>query len=193
MSKLIDIKRKIDQLDGGTFQNLCDAYLSCRGYRNGYSFGIKTGTNKTAPGSPDTYFLTADKRYVLVMYTTQQTNFMEKAVEDIEKCFDTEKIGISADDVAEIIYCHTYGHLKPGDDHNLRKYCEERGAVLTLIGLDELGNDIFFKYPFLAKDFLGISIDSGQILSLDIFVEKHDANKMVRTFRYGIPIPTGRT
>ena len=178
MSKLIDIKRKIDQLDGGTFQNLCDAYLSCRGYRNGYSFGMKTGTNKTAPGSPDTYFLTADKRYVLVMYTTQQTNFMEKAVEDIEKCFDNEKIGISADDVAEIIYCHTYGHLKPGDDHNLRKYCEERGAVLTLIGLDELGNDIFFKYPFLAKDFLGISIDSGQILSLDIFVEKHDANKM---------------
>ena len=178
MSKLTDIKRKIDQLDGGAFQNLCDAYLTYQGYRDGYSLGMKTGTNKTALGSPDTYFLTADKRYVFVMYTTQQTSFMEKAIEDIDKCFDAEKTGISADDVAEIIYCHTYDRLRPGDDHNLRKYCEERGAVLTLIGLDKLGNDIFCKYPVLAKDFLEISVDSGQILPLDIFVEKHDANKM---------------
>lgn len=178
MSKLTDIKCKIDQLDGGTFQSLCDAYLTYQGYRDGYSLGMKTGTNKTAPGSPDTYFLTADKRYVFVMYTTQKDNFIKKVIEDIDKCFDSEKTGISADDVAEIIYCHTYGRLKPGDDQSLRKYCEEQGTVLTLIGLDKLGNDIFCKYPTLAKDFLGISVDSGQILPLDKFVEKHDANKM---------------
>lgn len=178
MSKLTDIKCKIDQLDGGAFQNLCDAYLTYQGYRDGYSLGMKTGTNKTAPGSPDTYFLTADKQYVFVMYTTQKDNFIKKAIEDIDKCFDSEKTGISADNVAEIIYCHTFGRLKPGDDQCLRKYCEEQGAVLTLIGLDKLGNDIFCKYPTLAKDFLGISIDSGQILPLDKFVEKHDSNKM---------------
>lgn len=178
MSKLTDIKRKIDQLDGGSFQNLCDAYLTYQGYRDGYSLGMKTGTDKTAPGSPDTYFLTADKRYVFVMYTTQKESFIKKATEDIDKCFDSKKTGVSANDVAEIIYCHTYGRLKPGEDQRLRKYCEERGALLTLIGLDQLGNDIFCKYPILARDFLGISIDSGQILPLDIFVEKHDANKM---------------
>lgn len=77
MSKLTDIKCKIDQLDGGTFQSLCDAYLTYQGYRDGYSLGMKTGTNKTAPGSPDTYFLTADKRYVFVMYTTQKDNFIK--------------------------------------------------------------------------------------------------------------------
>lgn len=39
MSKLTDIQYRIDQLDGGAFQNLCDAYLTCKGYGIGYSLG----------------------------------------------------------------------------------------------------------------------------------------------------------
>ena len=165
MSKLTDIKNRIDQMDGGAFQNLCDAYLSYKGYKNVYSLGMLTGTDKTAKGNPDTYF-------VFVMYTTQKSNFLEKAIEDIDKCFDPQKTGVSAGDIAEIIYCHTYGRLGPGDDQYLRQYCEKHGAVLTLIGLDQLGNDIFRECPILARDFLGISIDSGQILPMDMFVRK---------------------
>lgn len=178
MSKLTDIKNRIDQMDGGTFQNLCDAYLSYKGYKNVYSLGMHTGTDKTAKGNPDTYFLTAENKYVFVMYTTQKTDFLKKAIEDIDKCFDSEKTGISSEDIVEIIYCHTYGRLGPGGDQYLRQYCEEHGAVLTLIGLDKLGNDIFCECPILAQDFFGISIDSGQILPLDMFVARHDANKM---------------
>lgn len=51
MSKLTDIQYRIDQLDGGAFQNLCDAYLTCKGYGIGYSLGMRTGTNKTAKGN----------------------------------------------------------------------------------------------------------------------------------------------
>lgn len=178
MSKLTDIKKRIDQMDGGAFQNLCDAYLSYKGYKNVYSLGMRTGTDKTAKGNPDTYFLTAENKYVFVMYTTQKTDFLKKAIEDIDKCFDSQKTGVSAEDIVEIIYCHTYGRLGPGDDQYLRQYCEEHGAVLTLIGLDQLGNDIFRECPILAHDFLGISIDSGQILPMDMFVAKHDANRM---------------
>lgn len=178
MSKLTDIKNRIDQMDGGAFQNLCDAYLGYKGYKNVYSLGMRTGTDKTAKGNPDTYFLTAENKYVFVMYTTQKTDFLKKAIEDIEKCFDSQKTGVSAEDIVEIIYCHTYGRLGPGDDQYLRQYCEEHGAVLTLIGLDQLGNDIFRECPILARDFLGISIDSGQILPIDMFVAKHDANRM---------------
>ena len=178
MSKLTDIKNRIDQMDGGAFQNLCDAYLSYKGYKNIYSLGMRTGTDKTAKGNPDTYFLTAENKYVFVMYTTQKTDFLKKAIEDIDKCFDSQKTGVSAEDIVEIIYCHTYGRLGPGDDQYLRQHCEEHGAVLTLIGLDQLGNDIFRECPILARDFLGISIDSGQILPMDMFVAKHDANRM---------------
>lgn len=178
MSKLTDIKYRIDQLDGGTFQNLCDSYLSYRGYKNPYSLGMNTGTNKTATGNPDTYFLTEDNRYILVMYTTQKTNFLNKAVEDFDKCFDPEKTGIQPENVAEIIYCHTYGRLTPGNDQLLRQYCEKRGAILELIGLDQLANEIYSKYPFLAQDLLGITMSSGQIMPVDVFVARHDANKM---------------
>ena len=178
MSKLTDIKNRIDQMDGGAFQNLCDAYLSYKGYKNVYSLGMHTGTDKTAKGNPDTYFLTAENKYVFVMYTTQKTDFLKKAMEDIDKCFDSKKTGVSPEDIAEIIYCHTYGRLGAGDDQHLRQYCEERDVVLTLIGLDQLGNDIFRECPILAQDFFGISIDSGQILPLDMFVARHDANKM---------------
>lgn len=45
MSKLTDIKSRINQMDGGAFQNLCDAYLSYKGYKNAYSLGMYTGTD----------------------------------------------------------------------------------------------------------------------------------------------------
>ena len=75
MPNATDIKYRIDCLDGGEFQTLCDAYLCCRGYGTGYSLGMKTGTNKTAKGNPDTYFLSADGKYIFSMCTTQQTDF----------------------------------------------------------------------------------------------------------------------
>lgn len=178
MSKLTDIKRRIDELDGGAFQNLCDVYLYCKGYGNGYSLGMLTGTDKTAKGNPDTYFLTADNKYIFVMYTTQQTNFFNKAIEDIDKCFDIEKTGVNSDDIVEIIYCHTYGRLSVAEDKKLRDYCTEKGVILDLIGLDVLGNEIFINYPIIAKDQLGISVGTGQITTIDTFVKEHDKNKM---------------
>ena len=106
MSKLTDIKNRIDQMDGGAFQNLCDAYLSYKGYKNVYSLGMRTGTDKTAKGNPDTYFLTAENKYVFVMYTTQKTDFLKKAIEDIDKCFDSQKTGVSAEDIVAVSYTH---------------------------------------------------------------------------------------
>ncbi len=177
MSKLTDIKYRIDQLDGGAFQNLCDAYLACKCYGVGYSLGMDTGTDKTAKGNPDTYFLQANGRYVFVMYTTQKDGFVKKALEDLQKCFNVAKTKLPAEEVAEIVYCHTCGRILAGDDKQLREFCKARNATLTLIGLDELGNDLYLNYPRLAKDFLGISVDSGQITSMQEFLRIHDANQ----------------
>lgn len=178
MSKLTDIKYRIDQLDGGAFQNLCDEYLTHRGYGIGYSLGMKIGTSKTSKGNPDTYFLTKNGKYVFAMYTTQKENFVKKALEDIEKCFDSSKTGLPPEDVAEVVYCHTCGRLLPGDSQRLNEFCEARNTVLTLIGLDELGSDLYLSYPRLAKDFLNISVDTGQITSISEFIQVHDSNKM---------------
>lgn len=178
MSKLTDIKRRIDELDGGAFQNLCDEYLCYKGYGNGYSLGMYTGTDKTAKGNPDTYFLTADNKYVFVMYTTQKQDFINKAMEDIKKCLDSSKTGVQSEDVAEIIFCHTYGRLSAGEDKKLRDYCSAQGVLLTLFGVDVLGNDIYLHYPSIAINHLGIAVGTGQISTLDYFVKTHDQNKM---------------
>ena len=178
MSKLTDIQYRIDQLDGGAFQNLCDAYLTCKGYGIGYSLGMRTGTNKTAKGIPDTYFLKEDGKYVFVMYTTQKDDFVKKALQDLEKCFDANKTGIPAENVGEIVYCHTCGRLSAGDTQTLNEFCKARNSKLTLIGLDNLGSDIYWHYPRIAKDFLEVSVDTGQIMSIQDFVQVHDANKM---------------
>lgn len=160
MSKLTDIQYRIDQLDGGAFQNLCDAYLTCKGYGIGYSLGMRTGTNKTAKGNPDTYFLKEDGKYVFVMYTTQKDDFVKKALQDLEKCFDANKTGIPAENVGEIVYCHTCGRLSAGDTQTLNEFCKARNSKLTLIGLDNLGSDIYWHYQVdcragpRGKDFL---------------------------------------
>lgn len=178
MSKLTDIKYRIDQLDGGPFQNLCDEYLICKGYEKVYSLGMKTGTNKTATGNPDTYSFTREGKCVFAMYTTQKESFLKKAFEDLEKCFDSSKTGLLPKDISEIVYCHTCGRLLPGEIQRLNKLCEDKNVSLTLIGLDELGNEIYLKYPRIAKDILNISVDSGQITSMREFIQIHDANKM---------------
>lgn len=79
MSKLIDIKNRIDQMDGGAFQNLCDAYLSYKGYKNIYSLGMLTGTDKTTKGNPDTYFLTAENKYVLCDVYNTKNGFLKES------------------------------------------------------------------------------------------------------------------
>ena len=43
-----------------------------------------------------------------------------------------------------------------------------------MIGIDELTNDVHFNYPILAKEFLGLSIDTGQIMSLNRFICDND-------------------
>lgn len=179
MDKLTDILYRIKQLDGGQFQNLCDAYLCYLGYESFHPFGMCTGTNKTAPGSPDTYFfVTTHNKYVLVMYTAQNTDFVNKTLKDFEKCFDTEKTGLSSnEDIAEIVYCHTYERLKPGDHQKLYNFCAERHVKLTLIGIETIGMDIYTKYPRLAK-MLGVSLDTDQIHTMEEFVSMHDANTM---------------
>lgn len=172
MASLIDIEYRIDQLDGGTFQRFCDAYLTLKGYKNQYSLGMHMGTNKTTIGNPDTYFKDENDKYIFVMYTTQKSDFEKKLLDDIEKCFNVE--GISTDDISKIIFCHTNGRVSVGLDKKAKDICRKKGIELLLIGINELTNDVYFNYPILAEEYLDLSIDTGQIMPLDRFICNHD-------------------
>ena len=172
------IKQKILQLDAGSFQNLCDSYLSKIGYQDIVSLGGKAGTRKTTLGTPDTYFSTPDGKYVFVEYTTQTEGLFKKIKEDLDKCLDESETNISHNDILEIIYCHTSANLRPSQDKELKDFCQNVDIKLILIGIDKLAEDIYLFHHLLARDFLGISIDTGQILNFDDFVEEYNSNKL---------------
>ncbi|MFL8709517.1 hypothetical protein Q3304_02060 [Clostridioides sp. GD02377] len=181
MSKLTSIKDKINQLEGGAFQEFCDQYLSRIGYDGIFELGMKSGTMKTTTGNPDTYFKSKLKsgKYIFVAYTTQQAGINSKIEEDIVKCLDKKKTGIDRIDISEIICCHTSSTLDAGKDKELYKICEECGILLSLYGIDRIANDVYQYFPILAKDFLGISIDTNQISSIDEFIRRYDSNEMI--------------
>ena len=178
MANIESIKQKILQLDAGSFQNLCNSYLCKTGYPNIVSLGGEAGTRKTTLGTPDTYFVASNGKYVFVEYTTQKSNLFAKIRDDLEKCLDIEKTRIPHDKISEIIYCHTSSNLTPFQDSEVKKLCEDVGVKLVIIGIDKLAEDIYLFHHNLSRDYLGISISTDQIQSYDEFINSYNTNRM---------------
>ena len=178
MSKVTAIESAIVQMGAGEFQKLCDTFL-CRMEKYGAisGYGMKTGTLKTTIGNPDTYFVRRNGKYVFAVYTTQQNGIYEKIKEDIEKCLDPNKTGVELSYIEKIVCCHTSSNLSAGDDQKLHKLCSEQGILLTIYCVDEIAQQIYRNYPVIARDFLGISIDTNQIMSAEEFVKLYDSGE----------------
>ena len=179
MSRITDIKAKINVLEGGAFQELCDALLARKGYEGIHAYGMQAGTMKTTKGNPDTYFMSKNGKYVFVAYTTQKDNLFEKAKEDIEKCLNPKKTGVQEKDIEEIIFCHTSSNLSAGEDKALKDMCAKKGILFDIYGIDRIADEIYRRYKILAKDHLGMSIDTNQILEQRDFIAKYDSNEML--------------
>ena len=178
MSLIETIKQQILMLEQGTFQNMCNAILSKEGYGNIMALGSHAGTQKTTPGTPDAYFVSADGRYVFVEYTTQQKDIADKIAGDISKCLNEDKTKIPLSNISEIIYCHTSSNLKPGDDLRIRELCEDKGITLSLYGIDELAIRLYLYHRDIAKEYLDLSMGTGQIKSVHQFIQDYDANAL---------------
>ncbi|WP_251441096.1 AAA family ATPase [Veillonella intestinalis] len=176
MERRLLIKQAIMALDGGTFQQLCDSYLFLKGYKNLHALGSQAGSRKTTKGTPDTYFYSeiADL-YILVEYTTQRERINKKIEDDIKKCLtlsDEIRVG-------KIIYCHTSSNISIEFENKIRTKLKNENIELKLIGIDELTEDLFNNYPWLVREYLGIAIDSNQILCLDNFLDLYNKGASV--------------
>ena len=178
MATITDIKRRIKELAPAPFQEFCDTLISKIGYGVVHGYGMQAGSGNTTIGNPDTYFRKENGKYVFVAYTIQQTSIYSKLKEDIDKCFDSAKTDIEISEIEEIICCHTSSNLSAGHDKKLHEYCGDFGVSLTIWGLDEIANQVHNQYRSMAKDFLGLSIDTSQILSREDFIRQSDANGM---------------
>lgn len=177
MSKLIQIENALLAMDGGRFQQLCDAYLRKRGYQGINSLGRVIGTDKVARGTPDTWIPQPNGKFVFAEYTTQKTGIAAKLRDDFTKCVNEAKTGIPIEKIQEIFFCHT-SVLTPAEESALLDKAEEHRVLLTPIGIGPLVHDLYGKYPGLALDYLGVEVDTGQVLAPDEFVAVYGMNAL---------------
>ena len=172
MSTRLRIEHALWEINQGDFQRLGDEYLRRRGYRNLTPLGLAIGRQKTTTGTPDTYAVREDGKYVFVEYTTQENGVAAKFESDLKKCFDEEQSGVPLSRIGEVVLCHN-GKLEPDEELSLRNLCESKTVQLTTVGVGELASDLVGKYPAIAQEFLGIDVNSGQILAPEDFVRAY--------------------
>lgn len=167
-----DIKAAIRKMEQGEFQNMCNKILFSMGYENINQLGSQDESNRTTPGTPDTFILHNGK-YILVEYTVQKTSLFSKIKSDIEKCI----LEISNCNIcnAKIIYFHTSSNLKMKSFKALNDMCKKEDIILEIYNIDMIANLLTEKYPLIAKDFLDISIDTLQILSSKDFLDEYNS------------------
>ncbi|HEX8721849.1 MAG TPA: hypothetical protein VF736_14535 [Pyrinomonadaceae bacterium] len=177
MSKLTQIESALRAVDPAGFQRLADSYLHRRGYEAINPLGLVTGAEKVAQGTPDTLISRPDGTYDFAEHSTQQDGLADKFAGDIAKCFNEQKTGIPVGRIHEIVLCHN-SRLTPDEDYRLKEECRRRGVLLSIYGLGRIAHDLYENYPGLARDFLSVEVDTGQVLPADDFVAAHDKNAL---------------
>jgi hypothetical protein len=173
MSKLTQIEKALNAMDAAGFQRLCDSYLYKRGYEHINTLGLVIGADKVAKGTPDTLTTRPDGNYDFAEYSTQQDGLAAKFAGDIANCFDEKKSGIPVTRIHEIVLCHN-ARMTPEDEYNLSEQCRGQGVLLSIYGPSTIAHELYQKYPGLAKEFLGVEVDTRQILTAADFIAAYN-------------------
>jgi hypothetical protein len=174
MSIITRIEAELVAINDAKFQELCDTYLGFRGYEGIGVVGKVAGAEKTRKGTPDTFFLQTDGKYIFAEYSTQKNGLAGKFKKDVSKCFEPSKTRLQPGSVKEVVLCHNR-LLDPKDVEAIRIVCAENGAALSIFGLNRIALDLY-RLPRLVRDFLGFQIDTGQIVSIDEFIEAYQTS-----------------
>lgn len=188
MSKLLQIQNALLSIDQGLFQKLCDAYLSKKYDVESISaVGSVAGKNKTRSGQPDTLLILRDGRRILVGITTETAKIVQKLSEDLASCVNPEKTGFDIyDNDRVVLACNR--QLTPAHRKGILANVNNVPCHVDFLDLDQLSIDLYHQFPTLAKDLLGIELDTGQILTPIDFVENYQrhgwASRLDNTFLF---------
>ncbi|PEK06527.1 hypothetical protein CN681_26040 [Bacillus toyonensis] len=184
MSKINEIQNKLGELNGGEFQKLMDAYFAKEYKGEIYPIGSVLKNNNTKTGTPDTLIKPDKGKYIYVEYTVQKNKIVTKFKDDIQKCLDENKTGIQTEQVDKIICCCNT-RLGSGEIEELISEGRTKGVNIEVVSLDTLAYKLI-DHPFIINDFLGISIDTQQILDLEDFIKLNDSGKLATPLDMGI-------
>ena len=183
MARLQSIENALSSINETVFQELCDSFLSIRNenYLVFSRTGSQSGKQKTIKGTPDTFLLLPNGKYIFVEYSTNVTDGVSKLIKDLEKCIDSSKTGISTNQIAEIIFCVNF-NLKASEVQSLRDIIANTRIRLTTYTLDSLSLELNLHHRDLTHEYLRLPLDTGQIVSIDTFIEEYNrASKGIAT------------
>lgn len=181
MGKLQAIENALASINGAVFQELCDCFLVLRN-KNYAAFsrsGSQAGKQKTTKGTPDSFFLLPDGKYLFVEYSTNVSAGISKLKDDIQKCIDSSKTGIPVTEIAEIILCVNF-KIKPNEINDLKKLLH-RGIKLTIYDIHGLSIELSLNHQNLVHQYLGLSFDTGQIVSIPQFIKEYGKRQGIST------------
>lgn len=176
MSKINEIQNKLGELNGGQFQKLMDAYFAKEYKGELYPIGSVLENNNTKTGTPDTLIKPHEEKYVFIEYTVQKNKIVSKFKDDIQKCLDNDKTGIPNVQIGKIICCCNT-RLGSQDIEEIISEGRIKGINIEVVSLDSLAYKLI-NYPVIINDFLGVSIDTQQILDLEDFIKFNDSGKL---------------
>lgn len=177
MGRYQSVQNALISINETVFQDLCDNFLFARGERY-IAFsrtGSQVGKQKTIKGTPDSYFLLENGKYVFVEYSTNVTQGVEKLLKDINKCLDPEVTGIPSGCIAKIILCFNF-NLKPYDTQRVFDIVQDTGIDVQLYSLDTIAQELCLNYRNLVSEYLNLPFDTGQVVSIDRFIAEYNTN-----------------
>ena len=83
-------------------------------------------------------------------------------------------------EIRKIIICFNKG-LTLKQENEITLFAEQKLIQIELIDIQWLATEIYLKHYNIARDILGIPIDTGQVLSLQDFISEYN-NKAGETF-----------
>ncbi|KVV13418.1 hypothetical protein AP058_02781 [Flavobacterium sp. TAB 87] len=175
MSRLQTIENGLSAINETVFQELCDSFLILKNnnYRAFSRTGSQSGKQKTIKGTPDTFLLLPNGKYIFVEYSTNISAGLSKLKDDINKCIDSNKTGISVNQIDEIILCINF-NLKTEEIQSLENLLSNKTISLTVYMLDSLALELNLNHRNLTSQYLGLPLDTGQIVSIERFIEEYD-------------------
>lgn len=184
MSRLQTIENRLKEINGTVFQELCDSYLTIRD--NNYlaisRTGSQIGKQKTTKGTPDTFFQLPNGNFLYSEITTD-TSTKNKLANDIKACFNPDKTKIPIDKIQEMVLCFNW-NIDQEKITELNALAQSFKADIRIryLMLQELALELHLNHRDLAHYYLGLPLDTGQIVSIDNFIKEYDrASKGIAT------------
>ena len=175
MSTFIDIEQALAQCGQGQFEKVVGAILEARGVRGLSLLGSVVGKEKTRPGVPDAFASIDGRSFIFSACTTETgaRRVENKLRDDVAQCADTAKTGVRVEAI-ETLYLAYNSVLSPEALTRVATFAKEKRLHVQFLSISELAGDLSRRYTWIAMDFFGIQVDTGQILSVDAFVDAYD-------------------